>query len=286
MPNGTTKGLTPARMVGSGPDNGGVSSYAIASGYATGLGLGDPVRLTTDGTIIRATNDSNDSIGVFLGVSYTDATGAPQFSKQWVASTVATDVVALVDDNPNRTFSAKGDGPIPLVQKGDIFAMNLTAPDTKTGRSTATVKVLTEVDGAEDISAVTDLGAQITAISDTDTFTIRTSAVSAGSAVTITIANGDGATDLVDKLNAVDNISAEIDTTTGFLSITATDGYDLVLVDGTGTPLADSAALPAAGTYSEVVAANAGLVKVINVTDRAQYALEVVLVDHDLRDDG
>lgn len=284
MATGTKKGLTPYRMVGSGVDNAGLSSYTIASGYSTGIGKGDPVKLTTDGSIIRATNDSADSIGVFYGVKYTDSTGKPKFSQQWLASTTATDIEALVDDNPMRTFLGKGDGPIPLVQKGDIFAMNLTAPDTSTGRSADTIKVLTEVDGAEDLSSITDLGAEITAISDTDTFTIKTS--NATSATTITIEDGDSPTDLTTKLSAVDGISAEIDSTTGYLSITATNGYDLVLADGTGTPLADSDALPAANTYSEVVAASAGLVKVISVVDTDTYALEVVLVDHDLRDDG
>jgi hypothetical protein len=273
-------------MVGSGPNNCALSEYSIASGYAVGLGLGDPVKLTTDGTIIRASNDTADSIGVFAGVNYTDSDGKPQFKKNWTASTTATNIKALVDDQPMRTFVGVGDGPIPLVQRGDIFAMNLTDPDTATGRSTMSIKVLAEIDGAEDISAITDLGAEITALSDTDTFTIRTSAVTAGDATTITIADGDGATELLVKLNAVDNISAEVDATTGFLSLTATDGYDMVLVDGTGTPLADSDVFPAAGTITEVVAASAGLVKVINVVDVDTYALEVVLVDHDLRDDG
>lgn len=284
MATGVKKGLTSYRMVGGGPDSGSLSKYEIATGYATGLGFGDPVKLTTDGTIVLASNDSNDSIGVFCGVNYTDSSGKIVFSQNWPASTAATNITALVDDNPFRTFLAKADGPIPLVQKGDIFALNLTDPDTNTGRSTVTVKALAEVDGGASISGETDLGADVAGIVDADTFTIKTS--NNDTATTITIEDGDGAAELVAKLSAVDGISAEIDATTGYLSITATNGYDIVLADGTGTPLADSTALPAAGTYSEVVAANAGLVKVVSVVDVDNYALEVVLVDHDLRDDG
>lgn len=287
MPTGTKKGLTPSRMVGSGGDNRGLSSYPIASGYASSIGLGDPVKLSS-GTIVLATNDTADAIGVFAGVKYTDSEGTPQFKKSWTASTTGTDIEALVDDNPFRTFTAKADGPVPLVTPGDIFAMSgIGAPDANTGRSTALVKALTEVSGTVDIEDVTDLGADITTISDTDTFTIRTSQVTAGAAVTITIENGDSAADLLDKLNAVDNITATYNSS-GYLTIVASDGYDLVLTDGTGTPLADAAAagLIAPGTYSEVVAASAGLVKVIKVTDPVNYELEVVLVDHDLRDDG
>jgi hypothetical protein len=285
MPTGTKAGLTPSRLVGSAPDNGGLNSYPIASGYATSLGLGDPVKLSS-GNIVLASNDSNDSIGVFMGVKYTDSNGEPQFAKRWVASTTGTDIEALVDDNPNRIFTVKGEGPIPLVQRGDIFALNLTSPDANTGRSTVTAKVLAEAVGATDLSAIADLGAEIATITDTDTFTVRTTAAEAGDAVTITIEDGDSPTDLVTKLSAVSGVTAALDATTGFLEISATDGYDLVLADGTGTPLNDSDALPAAGTHTGVVAAAAGLVKVVGITDTATYELEVVLVDHDLRDDG
>lgn len=284
MPTGTKKGLTPARTVGSGPDNQGLNSYAIASGYSTGLGLGDPVKLTTDGTIIKATNDTADSIGVFMGVKYTDANGDPQFKKNWVASTTGTDIEALVDDNPFRTFTAKAEGPIPLVQKGDIFALNLTDPDTNTGRSTATVKTNTEIIGDVDLDGETDIGANIAGVADSDTFTIETTAP-ANSPVTITIEDGDGITELLAKLNAVTGISASVQAVTGFLVIEATDGYDITTAEGTNTPFAALFA-GAAGTFSEVVAASAGLVKVVNVVDTDDYTLEVVLVDHDLRDDG
>jgi len=283
MATGTLKGLTPARKVGSGPDNKGLSTYAIATGYATSLGLGDPVKLTTDGTLVRATNDTADAIGVFAGVSYTDSEGSPQFKKMWTASTAATDVKALVTDDPFATFTAKADGPIPLVQKGDIFALNLTAPDTNTGRSTATVKALAEVTGDVDIDGSTDLPTD-TDVTANDTFTIQTTNP-ANSAVTITFVASYDTVTLVADLNAVDGILATVDSTSGFLTIQATDGYDLTITEGTGTPFNDLFGV-AAGTFTEVVAASAGMVKVINVKDTADYSLEVVLVDHDLRDDG
>lgn len=284
MPTGTLKGLTPGRKVGSAPDNKALSEYSIASGYATALGLGDPVKLTTDGTIVRATNDSDDAIGVFMGVSYTDAEGTPQFKKMWTASTVATDIKALVVDDPMATFTAKAEGPIPLVQKGDIFALNLTAPDSTTGRSTITVKTNAEIVGDVDLNGETDIGANVAGVADNDAFSIRTSNP-ANSPVTITIEDGDGLAELLVKLNAVDGISASEQDATGFLVIEATDGYDIITAEVTNTPFAGLFA-GAAGTFSEVVAASAGLVKVIRVVDLDEYSLEVVLVDHDLRDDG
>jgi hypothetical protein len=282
MPTGAKKGLNPARKVGSAPDSRGMTEYSIASGYAVSLAMGDPVKLTTDGTLIRATNGA-DAIGVFVGVSYVKSTGEIVIDKYWPASTSATSIKALVVDDPFVTFDAKGEGPIPLVQPGDIFALNLDDPTASTKSSNVTVDCLATVTGDVDIDAMTDLGENLTGADDADSFTIKTSAPGA-SAVTIALEDGDGYTDLLDKLNAVDNISATT-TSGGLLQITATDGYDIVSAAGTGA-LWDDLFAGTVGTFSNVVAANAGLVKVVKVKDAANYQMEVVLVNHSLRDDG
>jgi hypothetical protein len=275
------KGLNASRKVGSAPDNKGLTPYPIESGYATALAVGDPVKLTS-GYIVKATNGA-DAIGVLHSVSYIDSTGTPVWNKYWPASTTGTNIEALVLDDPNASFNALADGPIPLVEIGDIFAMNLTAPQANVGRSTATVAAVTTITGDVDLTAEADLGENVTGVDDNDAFTIKTSQ-NAGAATTITIEDGDGITELLEKLNAVDNILAALDGD-GFLTITATDGYDLVIAESVGTPYADLFA-GAAGTFSEVVAANAGLVKVISIPDRTNQVLEVVLVNHSYRDDG
>ena len=281
MPTGAQAGLNPARKVGSGPDTMGLSEYTIASGYATALGKGDPVKLHTDGTLIKATN-GNDAIGVFYGVNYIDSTGAVKIEKYWPASTVATQITALVMDDPNRTFHVKGEGPIPLVQPGDIFALNLTAPNALTGRSTVEAKVLAEITGDVDISAMADLVdvAGVTGLAGSDAFTIKTTAPGAA-ATTITITDPMTPAALLALLNAVDNIEASL-TDDGFLNIVATDGYDLTLASTVGAPIADLFVATSFTDESEVVAANAGLVKVVRVTDRDNYVMECVLVNHSL----
>lgn len=284
MATGTKTGLVPYRKVGSGPDNKGLTAYTIASGYATAIGKDDPVKITTDGSIIRATNDSADSIGSFQGVRYVDAQGKPTFSRNWVAGTTGTNIEALVLDDPMATYKAKGNSPIPLAKTGDIFAVTLGTPDAYTGQSAAVVNTKTVLVGDLDISAITDLGENATGVDDNDAFTIRTSNP-ANAAVTITIEDGDGQADLIEKLNAVTGILAYLQTGTGFLVIEATDGYGIITAETTGTPFADLFA-GSAGTFNATVAASAGMVKVINVIDRDTRALEVVLVDHDLRDDG
>lgn len=283
MATGPKKGLNALRKVGSAPDNLGLTSYSIASGYGTQLSNADPVKLTTDGTLILATNDSADAIGVFYGVNYTDSLGEPRFSKIWPASTVATDIVALVTDDPFRTYRAVGDGPIPLVQPGDIFAMTLTAGDVTIGQSNAVVKVLAEVTGDVDIDGSVDLPGD-TDITANDSFSVKTSAAGASAVTTVIVASYD-TVELVAALEAIDNITASVDGTTGFLIIQATDGNDLVIAEVVGTPFNDLFGV-SAGTFSEVVAASAGLVKVIKVLDTVTNEMEVVLVDHDLRDDG
>lgn len=137
-------GLTPYRMAGSAANTHGLTPYAIASGYSTAIGKGDPVKLHTDGTIIKATNGA-DAIGVFMGVRYVASDGSIQFKKMWTASTTGTDIEALVLDHPQATFLAKGSAAITNVIVGDIYALTLTAADAYTGVSGAVVDVSTTV---------------------------------------------------------------------------------------------------------------------------------------------
>jgi hypothetical protein len=165
--------------------------------------------------------------------------------------------------------------------------MNLSAPDQATGRSTMTVATTVVKTGATDITnggaGATDMGAQVTNIDDGDAFDISSSV--AGDVVTITIGATETTASFLAQLNNVEGISATTDGS-GFLVVTVTDGGDLVLADGAGTPLADSTILAAAGTYTSVVAANAGLVKVVKVTDEDNRQLEVILVNSELRENG
>lgn len=284
MPTGAKKGLNPARKVGSGPDNKGLNSYTIATGYATALGMGDPVKLHTDGTLIQATNGA-DAIGVFKGVKYVNSAGDLKFAHYWPASTAATSIEALVMDDPNATYIVKGDGPIPLVQPGDIFAAVLTAPTALTGLSNVTAKVMPEITGDVDISAMTDLVdvGGVTGLAGSDAFTIRTTNP-ANSAVTITITDPMTPAALLALLNAVDGIEASL-SAGGFLNIVATDGYDLTLASTVGAPVADFFVATSFTAESEVVAGSAGMFKVVRVVDRDTYQMEVVLVRHSLRDD-
>lgn len=140
MATGAKKGLNPARKVGSAPDNKGLTAYTIASGYNTALGQGDPVKLVS-GNLERGTNDTDDSVGVFQGVRYVDSTGNIVFNNYWPASTVATQIEALVLDDPSATFQAVADAAVTGVTAGEIYALTIADADASTKQSTMVVTV-------------------------------------------------------------------------------------------------------------------------------------------------
>lgn len=114
-------GLRPVNEIGGLPYAGSTRMVPIASGYTTGVsggGLfyGDPVKLTTTGTLIKsglayntAAAETGGTLGIFLGCEYTPA-GGPLYGKQryqyWANGTVASDAVAYICDDPNVVFRA------------------------------------------------------------------------------------------------------------------------------------------------------------------------------------
>jgi hypothetical protein len=92
------------------PFAGVVREYPIASEYATQLRRGDLVRLTTAGALAKAADTdatpttTGGLLGVFMGCSYTDAVVGKTFRTYWTASTVATDAVAMIADDPKLLF--------------------------------------------------------------------------------------------------------------------------------------------------------------------------------------
>jgi len=271
------KGFNPARKVGSNPANGGLTGYKLASGYATALAVGDPVQLTTDGTVIQAANNVGN-LGIIAGINYTDSAGNIKIDKYWPASTTATNLEVLVADDPLATYHVLADGPIPeaVVYPGLMFAMNLTAPDANTGRSQMTVNTIPFITGDVDMSGYATLvGSGVS--SNADAFTIMTTNP-ATTATTITIATATTLAQFLAALNAVSGIAAVLNATTGFLEITSTDGYLITTASTVGTPIADyfvATSHTAAGTKAVAIAS--AMVKVVSIPDRANKQMEVVL---------
>ncbi|VAW11456.1 Flagellar cap protein FliD [hydrothermal vent metagenome] len=104
-----------------------------------------------------------------------------------------------------------------LVETAQATARQALEASSTTAKATGTL----------DISSETDLGANVTNLDDDDEFTVQ---VGTAAAVTITIADGDGVTELLADLNAIANVLAST-TSDGYLRIEATNGEDLILDD-------------------------------------------------------
>jgi len=110
--------------------------YPIATGYATALCTGDPVKLAADGTIeLAAAGDR--ILGIFQGVSYTASDGSQVFTSRWAASTAATNVKASVITDPNVTYEVQSAGTPAQTNVGNLADHVTGTGSTYTGQSAA-----------------------------------------------------------------------------------------------------------------------------------------------------
>ena len=120
--------------------------YPIKSGESTAIVHGEVVHLvnaSNASTVAKQTatgnNSSNiDMLGVFIGCRYTDPnSGNLTFSQIWPASTVASDAMAYVVDDPNTLFTIQADDA--FANTRDIYGKNAglvqTAGNTTLGIS-------------------------------------------------------------------------------------------------------------------------------------------------------
>ena len=100
-------GLLPINLIGGQVFAGATRQIPIASNYNTSIFYGDTVKLVSSGTLERDTPDAAMTpVGVFLGCSYTDPTFGKVFRQYYPANTVANDIVAYVQDDPDALFKA------------------------------------------------------------------------------------------------------------------------------------------------------------------------------------
>ncbi len=113
------------------------AEYSIASAYNTDIFKGDPVQMTGTGKNIAVAEAGNvDNIGVFAGCNYVNAAGEQKFSKYWPASTVATEIVALVYEDPKIVYEIQADT-IAEADVGNLIDWDLGTGSTTTGISGA-----------------------------------------------------------------------------------------------------------------------------------------------------
>jgi|694.fasta_scaffold155259_3 hypothetical protein len=108
-------GLRPINLIGGQVFAGQTRLRRIATSYTTNIFFGDPVKLVADGTIERATNESdapNEGFaGVFMGCTYVSAaTKQPTWSQYWPGVSVVSGTViqAYIADDPDQLFQVVG----------------------------------------------------------------------------------------------------------------------------------------------------------------------------------
>jgi len=103
-------GFKPVNLIGGQVYSGSTREYAIQYNYATSIFYGDFVTVSS-GLVTRASITSSTSgkqtIGVFLGCSYTNPTTKQRlFSQYYPANTAAGDIKAIVADDPDIVIKA------------------------------------------------------------------------------------------------------------------------------------------------------------------------------------
>lgn len=133
----TPYGLRLAKRLGDTNQTHGFTQYPIASGYAADLKTGDLVRLVAAGGIEKETGTTatTNCVGVFIGVSYTDAAMGFLNKQQWVSGTVASDAMAYVIDDPDAIFQIQADGSLTQAAVGTNAAVVQGAGNLTLGRS-------------------------------------------------------------------------------------------------------------------------------------------------------
>jgi hypothetical protein len=104
-------GLQAVNRVDGLPYAGAIRQIPIASTYNTPIYFGDIVRIAAGGTIEKSTvtTDSttaaaNNTVGVFVGVAYTNSSSQPVQGQYYQSNTVNQSAVAYVVDDPLALF--------------------------------------------------------------------------------------------------------------------------------------------------------------------------------------
>ena len=139
----TPYGFRPINEVSGTPYAGATRKLPIASGYAVNIFYGSIVIINATGTIELCTDIGSagdpfpaGTIGVFMGCSYTDATLGFVNRQYWPASTVASDALAFIVDDPQVAFQVQADATMAQATLG-MNAPLAAVQSTSTG-STAT----------------------------------------------------------------------------------------------------------------------------------------------------
>lgn len=117
------------------------TTYTIATGYATNILAGGPIKLLTAG-VINAAAAGDRSIGAFMGVRYIDADGVTKFSNKWTASTTGTEIECWVTEDPNIFYEIQANGTLAITDIGNQYDWSAESGNTTVGNSNVSLAIL------------------------------------------------------------------------------------------------------------------------------------------------
>lgn len=138
-------GFVPVNRLG-GIENGSFRQLKMTNSYSSSIFFGDIVELVAAGTIeIDTVATSSRPIGIFQGCSFTDPNlNYKLFSQMWTASTVATDILAHVADDPRQLFKVQGEGSWTQTMLGlNAEVITYAAGNTNIGKSILALEATT-----------------------------------------------------------------------------------------------------------------------------------------------
>ena len=143
-------GLRPLGKLGSNVNSEGVTEYKIASGASGNIFSGDPVKMTSAGTILVA-GAGDQLLGGFRGCKFTNSSGEIIFSAHWPNGTVTSDAVAFVVDDPNALFEVESAATGSVVQTvvGNNADIVYASGSTTDGQSGVTISGTTAATSAQ-----------------------------------------------------------------------------------------------------------------------------------------
>ena len=109
MANASTTGfgMKPIKMAGQSANTAGLGEYPVAAS-ATAIYNQDLVAMATTGTAAVAAAGTAQLLGSLNGVFYTDSsTSKPTFQAYLLGSNTASDIVALVNDDPHQMYEIR-----------------------------------------------------------------------------------------------------------------------------------------------------------------------------------
>lgn len=129
-------GFEPVGLLGGRVFAGAFRQMKIASAYNTNIFTGDVVHLVANGVIQRLTMEAAAMpIGIFMGVSYTDATLGFVQRSYWPAGQVAADAYGYICDDPDAVFKIQADATMAQTDVGLNAAVVNGSGSTATGKS-------------------------------------------------------------------------------------------------------------------------------------------------------